>query len=95
LGPTYEDEVISVEEIVNNDLLFLHEVIETCVLKSLGYSIDKDTVMRAYPDTYYAHLKAIEIELIEANNRDNRVHIEKRCMDLRTYLDDPYLSKNL
>ncbi len=92
---TYEDEKISIGEILNNELLLLHEVAEICFLKSMGYGIDEHVVINAYPDTYKAHLEALEIELSEAFSKRLTKHIANRCRDLLSYLDDPYLPEGL
>ncbi len=94
-GPTYEEDTVGVDEVFSNELLLLHEVAEVCALKSIGYGIGSDTVMKAYPHTYSAHLKAMDVELSEALKRNNLKHIKERCRDLRSYLSDPHLPNNL
>ncbi len=93
-GPSYEDDRIGLSEIASNPLLLLHEVAEMCVLKSMGYTIDRETVVRAYPDTYRAHLLAMEIELLEATRLGDRNYVARRCADLESYLSDPALPSN-
>ncbi len=78
-GPTYEEATVGVEEVFNNELLLLHEVAEACILKSMGHGIGRETVMEAYPHTYSAHLKAMDVELSEALKRNNLKHVKKRC----------------
>jgi len=73
----------------------LHEVAEICTLKSVGYSIDENTNLRAYPDTYREHLEVMRIELKEASEESLNEWIKTRCRDSRTYLKDPYLPKSL
>jgi len=94
-GPTYEDDTVRLSDILSNDLFFLHEVAEICLLKRMGYKISRSTVMEAYPDTYYAHLEAINIELAEAREKGRYKWIEMRCRDLTSYLSDPNLPSNL
>ena len=94
-GPTYEEDTIGFERIARNELLFLHEVAEICILKSWGFEIGRDTVVKAYPRTYAAHLEAMEIELREALRRGAVEHLGSRCRDLETYLEDPYLPQEL
>lgn len=90
-APTYEDDKITPAEILSSDLLLLHEVAEACELKGLGYRIDEDIFMKAYPDTYRAHLTAMRVEMEEARRKGLADHVKQRCADLATYLEDPHL----
>jgi hypothetical protein len=40
-APSYEDDTIKLNEILSDELLFLHEVAEICFLKKMGYTITK------------------------------------------------------
>ncbi|MEB3778904.1 MAG: hypothetical protein GSR85_01535 [Desulfurococcales archaeon] len=64
-------------------------------MKKMSHKISSNTIMGTYPDTYLAHLKAIEIELSEAKRRRLYGWVKKRCKDLKSYLDDPHLPSNL
>ncbi len=90
-GETYEQEEIENEEILSDDLLLLHEIAEISELKRMGYVINEETVMKAYPRTYEAHLTAMEVELEAAHLLDRKEHIRRRAMDLRSYLEDEHL----
>ena len=92
-APSYEDDRIAVEEVAGNELLLMHEVAEICMLKRLGYRVTENILLEAYPDTYWAHLEAITIELREARRQGRIGWIKRRCRDLTSYLDDPYLPK--
>ena len=94
-GPTYTGDAVTAEQVMSNDLLFLHEVAEACILKSMGYVVDESTATRAYPDTYRAHLKAMEVELLEAEKRGRLDHVAERCRDLESYVEDPLLPEDL
>jgi len=94
-GPTYSGDRTPAEEVLSSDILMLHEIAEICMLKSMGYSIDENTIIRAYPDTYWAHLEALRVELREAREEGLNEWVKARCRDLRTYLEDPYLPKSL
>ncbi len=93
--PTYEDEKTSIDDILGNEFLILHEVAEICFLKNMGYKIDEKVIMNAYPRTYEAHLKAMEIELKEAQKKGSIEWVEKRCRDLESYWEDPMLPLHL
>ena len=94
-APSYEDDRVTVDEVLANELLLLHEVAEICILKKWGYRITRSIIMEAYPDTYSAHLKALEIELEEARKRGMDTWVKRRCNDLTSYLEDPYLPPDL
>ena len=94
-SPTYENDTVDLDEVLSNELLLLHEVAEICFLKGMGYTITRNIVVEAYPNTYYAHLKALDIELVEAEKRDIREWISRRCKDLESYLTDPQLPQDL
>ncbi len=94
-SPTYESNAVKLEEILNNELLLLHEVAEICFLKRMGHTISRDIIINAYPDTYYAHLTAMDIELAEAERQGKQDWITRRCKDLEGYLNDPYLPTSL
>ncbi len=94
-APSYEDDTVKLDEIINNKLLLLHEIAEICFLKEMGYKITRNIVIEAYPDTYYAHLEALRIELAEAGKLGRHDWIARQCIDLVSYLDDPYLPSSL
>jgi len=94
-GPSYEDDRTSLNKILEEELLLLHEVVEICFLKNMSYKINEATIQYAYPDTYRAHLEAMSIELDEAKRIGRISWVEKRCRDLEEYLDDPHLPRNL
>uniref|UniRef100_A0A7C4FCH4 Uncharacterized protein n=1 Tax=Thermofilum pendens TaxID=2269 RepID=A0A7C4FCH4_THEPE len=94
-GPTYTGDTVALEEVLGDELLFLHEVAEACILKSMGYELSESTATRAYPDTYKAHLEAMEVELREAARRELMNHVVARCRDLESYLEDPLLPEHL
>jgi len=94
-GLRYEEDTTTLDDVFRSWLLTLHEVAEICILKSWGFDIGQDTVVKAYPHTYRAHLAAMEIELREALRIGAPKHLESRCRDLETYLSDPYLPRGL
>ncbi len=86
---SYGEDAVSLDEILNEELL-LHEVVEICFLKNFGYKINRNTILDAYPDTYRAHLEAMNIELAEAKRMSKLDWMMRRCKDLEEYLNDPY-----
>jgi hypothetical protein len=94
-APSYEDDTIKLKEILGDELLLLHEVAEICFLKKMGYTITSNIIVEAYPQTYKAHLKALEIELETAKKLERYDWITRRCEDLKSYLEDPNLPSRL
>lgn len=94
-APTYEEDKITPEEMPSNDLLLLHKVAEACELKDTGHEISEGIFMRAYPDTYRAHLAVMRVEMEEARRNGLVNHVGRRCVDLSTYLEDPHLPRDL
>ncbi len=63
-GETFTGDRITLRQILGNEYLMLHEVVEVCELKRLGVAIDKDTTMTADKTKIYsAHLAAMDFEL--------------------------------
>lgn len=92
---TYEEDRLRAEDIVRNEYLMLHELVEIAVLKRMGWEITRDVIVRAYPDTYKAHLVAMRAELEFARRRGDRAWLARRLRDLKSYLSDPYLPREL
>jgi len=49
----------------------------------------------AYPDSYKAHIEAMREELEKAKINGEVEWINRRCIDLKSYLDDPLLPKDM
>lgn len=92
---TYTKELIELDQILSNKYLLLHELVEITLLKNRGYNIVDNILVKAYPDTYEAHLEAIDIELQVAWRNHDIDWIKKRLRDLESYLRDPLLPKEL
>lgn len=91
-APSYEEDVIGLEEIASNRYLCLHEVIEASILKEKGVVIDKDVFSkRNIPLVYKAHLEALKVELKVSAKERNLQWIKRRIKDLLSYLVDPHL----
>jgi hypothetical protein len=46
-SPTYEKDAVKLEEILNKDLLLLHEVAKICFLKKAGHAISRNIIINA------------------------------------------------
>lgn len=91
----HETDSFTTREILDNKYLLIHELIEITMLKRKGYIIDKNVFKKAFPDSYEAHLDAIDLELYIASSEGDLGWIKKRINDLRTSLDDPLLPIHL
>ena len=62
-APTLTGDTTHLNDIIENDLLVLHEVAEICEFKKRGISVDKNIFIK-HPDlAYKLHLKVMKIEL--------------------------------
>ncbi len=92
---SYEEDTTSIDEILGNELLLFHELVEICILKSMGYRITPFIFKEAYPDSYKAHIEAMREELEKAKINGEVEWINRRCIDLKSYLDDPLLPRDM
>jgi len=93
-GETPTGDVITLNDVLNNEFLMVHEVVEISELKKKGIPIDKQTVMVFYPEVYEAHFTAMDYELTYALNQRNYEWFNRRFVspeDFSSQLDDPYL----
>ncbi|RLG84660.1 MAG: hypothetical protein DRO40_00505 [Thermoprotei archaeon] len=92
---SYEADSFTIKDILDNKYLLIHELIEITILKNKGYSINKEIFKKAFPDSYEAHLDAIDLELHVAFKNEDFDWVRRRINDLRTYLNDPLLPIHL
>jgi len=94
-APTLTGDTTKLEDILENDFLMIHEIIEICKFKELGISIDRNIFLRNPDLAYELHLEAMKIELDYARRKNDLEWIRKRVNDLESYLDDPNLPASL
>lgn len=93
-GETPTGDVITLNDVLNNEFLMVHEVVEISELKKMNVPIDKHTVMNFYPKVYEAHFVAIDYELTHALTKREHEWFKRRFVspqDFLSQLDDPYL----
>ena len=90
-GETPTGDVTTLEDVLGNEFLMVHEMVEISELKNRGIPIDKQTVIRFYPEVYKAHFIAIDYELTYASNKGDYRWIKRRLTHVEEQLDDPYL----
>jgi hypothetical protein len=88
-GETPTGDVITLNDVLCNEFLMVHEVVEISELKKMGIPINKETVMVYYPEVYKAHITAMDFELTHALNRRNYKWLKRRLAAVT--VEDPYL----
>ena len=90
-GETPTGDAVTLEEVLENDYLLVHEVVEVSELKKMGVPVDRETVMRHYPEVYRAHLTALEYELRYALSRGDHDWLRRRLPLVS--VEEPYLPR--
>ena len=88
-------DTIPLEEVLKNPFLVIHELIELHELKKRGLKITKDIIIKNIEAVYNAHLIAAEVELFIAHKMGAKSHIRNRIRDIKNWIEDPLLPKNL
>jgi len=56
----------TLDDVLSNEYLMIHEVVEVNELKKMNVPINERTIMEYYPEVYEAHLTAVDYELTYA-----------------------------
>ena len=98
IGETFSGDITTLNDVLGNDYLMIHEVVEISELKKMGKRIDKRVIVNS-PKTviYDAHFTALEKELSCALHRKDYSWIRTR---LRQYKEsvlngDPNLPEEM
>jgi len=89
----YDD--ISLDEVLQDLLLVIHEILEIDEIKRMGLKITKDVIIKHHEEVDEAHLKAAEVELEIAKNIGDREHLKKRLGHVKVWCEDPLLPHRL
>ncbi len=89
----YED--LSLEQVLKNIFLVVHELVEISEIKKMNLQLTKNVILKNPSKIYKAHLIATEKELKIAFLVDNIEHIKRRRKDVEDWLSDPYLPGSL
>ncbi|MBO8175680.1 MAG: hypothetical protein H0Z18_10515 [Thermococcus sp.] len=92
---TYEDDKYTLEDILSNEYLLFHELVEIECLKKRGLEVTSNVIVENPETIYECHLKALEEEFKFALKEGDVEWIKKRLKDVESYLDDEYLPKKL
>ncbi|WP_324736333.1 hypothetical protein VFC49_04370 [Thermococcus sp. SY098] len=92
---SYEDDKYTPGDILSNEYLLFHELVEIECLKKRGLEVTSNVIVENPETVYECHLKALEEELKFALKECNVEWIKKRLKDVESYLNDEYLPRNL
>lgn len=88
-GETPTGDTITITDVLGNEFLMIHEVVEISELKNLGIPIDKQTVMKSHSKAYENHYTATEYELDYALSKGNHEWLKVRMGHAKSWLEDP------
>jgi hypothetical protein len=94
-GETLTGDTTTPEEILANDYLMIHELVEISELKRQSIPIDKHTIQRYSHHTYTAHLTATDWEFSYALKKGDAGWLQQRLTIAQHWLEDPYLPPTL
>jgi hypothetical protein len=95
-GETPTGDIITILDVLENDFLMIHEVVEISELKKFGISINKQTVMMTFPNPINdAHYTAIKYELGYALSSKNCDWLKIRMKHAKSWLEDEDLPQHL
>lgn len=77
-GETPTDDTITLEDVLCNEFLMMHEVVEISELKKVNVPINKQTIVKFYPQVYAAHFTALDYELTYALNKKDYEWLKRR-----------------
>lgn len=92
-GETPTGDLITLTDILNNEFLMVHEVVEISELKKRDIPINKQTIIQFYTEVFKVHFTALNYELTYALNKQHYEWIRSRLTDTERQLNDPYMQK--
>lgn len=94
-GETPTGDTITIVDVLGNDFLIIHEVVEISELKKMGIPIHRRTIMMFHPKVYEAHFTATEYELYYALDKKDYDWLKARINHAKSWLEDDYLPQHL
>ncbi|MGQ9641120.1 MAG: hypothetical protein ACUVUF_03210 [Candidatus Bathycorpusculaceae bacterium] len=91
MAETPTGDTITLEDVLRNEFLLVHEIVEISELKKMNVLINKQTIIKFYPNVYEAHFTALDYELSYALNKRDYEWLKQRLKNFQSQLDDPYL----
>ena len=94
-GETPTGDTITIADILGNEYLMIHEVVEISELKKMGIPINKQTVIMTFPDpSYGTHYTAIACELDYALSRGDYDWLRFRMKHAESWIEDEDLPQH-
>jgi len=94
-GETPTGDTITIVDVLGNDFLMIHEVVEISELKKMEIPIHRRTITMFHPKVYEAHLTATEYELDYALDKKDYDWLKTRINHAKSWLEDDYLPEHL
>jgi hypothetical protein len=96
-GETFSGDTITLEEVLGNDYLLIHEVVEVNELKKMGRTIDTRVIVDSPKSIIYAaHFRALEKELEYALRMKDYAWVKSRIGLQKIVLEnDPHLPEEM
>jgi hypothetical protein len=97
-GEIFSDDPTTLQDVLNNEYIMIHELVEISELKKQGRRIDKRVIMGTPKIPYYtAHLNAMEKELQYALHKRDTYWAKDRLRQHKESVldDDPNLPEDL
>lgn len=86
---------VTMEEVIDEPLLVMHEIVEIDEVKKSGLTLEKDAIITNLELVDKAHFKAAQIEMEVALALGNRKHVSERLKDIRNWSWDPLTSPDM
>jgi len=94
-GETPTGDTITIVDVLGNDFLIIHEIVEISELKKMGIPIHRRTIMMFHPKVYEAHYTATEYEFDYALDKKDYDWLKVRINHAKSWLEDNYLPQHL
>jgi hypothetical protein len=97
-GEIFSDDPTTIQDVLNNEYILIHELVEISELKKIGRKIDKHVIMETPKIPFYtAHFNAMETELECALHKRDTYWMKIRLKQHKESVldDDPNLPEEL
>jgi len=96
-GEIFSEDITTLRDVLGNEYLMIHELVEISELKKIGKKINKHVIVDSPKETIYkAHFFAQEFEMNYALTKKDYYWVKLRLRDHRKVLcDDPNLPDDL
>ncbi len=92
---TFEKNTTTLDDVLKNPFLLIHELVEINELKQRGLRITKNVIIKNVDTVYEAHLIATDVELTVAYEAKALQYLKNRRRDIESWLEDPLLPQRL